>query len=153
MLKKKKVFFVRNLCGSFIRNSITEYAQFFTHSTRITGMFSSSNTSMTVMYSFGKKYTPRKNAQTHRKITIRTKKCLKHLSNFIFFFVFHSECMSMKRIKYALNIDRKFVKVAYVVTSLPKIDILLSLLIAKPYSTVEKKAINLIEHANWFTDK
>lgn len=47
--------------------------------------------------------------------------------------------MSTKSIKYALNIDRKFVKVAYVVTSLPKIDILLSLLIAKPYSTVEKK--------------
>lgn len=40
------------------------------------------------MYSFGKKYTPRKNAQTHRKITIRTKKCLKHLSNYIFFRVF-----------------------------------------------------------------
>lgn len=85
-------------------------------------------------------HTPKKNAQTHRKITIRTKKMLQAFIKLLFYFEFQSECMSMKSIKYALNIDRKFVIVAYVVTSLPKIDILLSLLIAKPYSTVEKKS-------------
>lgn len=131
-----------------------KYAQIFPHCRQ---MPLSSNTFMAAVYSLEKKHW----IHTQKKKAKRKTKCPKHLSNYLLACLFFFILMWWKSVawtasknaskKPAGNLSKFKAEVAYVVTSVKNRYSCAFTLESFDRWHIAKKAINLIEYANWFT--